>query len=451
MLEILGSIWWLIVALGLLITFHEFGHYWVARRCGVRVLRFSIGFGKPLLKRVGKSGTEFVVAMIPLGGYVKMLDEREGPVPERERDQAFNNKSLARRTAIIAAGPVFNLIFAVAAFWLMLVVGIPESRPLLGPTSGIALEAGLAEEDLITRVDGREVETWTHTLLALIPPALDRRQVEVEVERGGEHRAQLELPLHSLETFREEQALDDLGLQPWRPHLPAEIGEVVPGSPAERADLMAGDRIETIAGHPVGQWQDIGRLIGENAERGQSLEIGINRQGRKLEFEVTPESRGNNLILGIHAPPLDETQRALAERGFTVLQLGVLGAVPAAFGETWRLSTATLGLLGRMITGKASLSNLAGPITIAEMAKTSARLGFSRFLWFLGLISLTLAIINFLPIPMLDGGHLMYNLVEWVKGSPVSERVQIAGQYLGLMVIIGLMSLAIFNDILRLL
>lgn len=450
MLEILGSIWWLIVALGLLITFHEFGHYWVARRCGVHVLRFSVGFGRPLLRRVANNGTEFVVAMIPLGGYVKMLDEREGPVPEHRRDQAFNNKTLGQRTAIVAAGPIFNLIFAVAAFWLMLVAGIPESRPLLGPTSGIAQEAGLAEEDLITRVNGREVQTWTHTLLALIPPALDRRAATIEVERAGGAREQLELPLHRLSQFQEERALEDLGLQPWRPLVAAEIGEVMPDSPAARAGLRPGDRIDAIGGQAVDAWQDIGPQVAEHAHSGEPLAVEVSRQGRTLTFEIVPETVQGHPVIGIQAPPLDPAQQAQVDRGFTILQYGALAAVPVAFGETWRLSTSTLGILGRMLTGKASLSNLAGPITIAEMAKTSARLGLSRFLWFLGLISLTLAIINFLPIPMLDGGHLMYYLIEWLKGSPVSERTQIAGQYFGLMIIIALMSLAIFNDILRL-
>ncbi len=448
MLDILGSIWWLLVALGLLVTFHEFGHYWVARRCGVRVLRFSVGFGRPLLRRRARNGTEFVVSAIPLGGYVKMLDEREGPVDPEQRDQAFNNKSLGQRTAIVAAGPIANLIFAVAAFWLMFMVGIPETRPVLGPTTGVAAEAGLEEEHMIRQVNGKQVESWTHTLLALIPPALDRKPVTVTAEspdgRVSEHR----LALDRLESFREEQALDGLGLSLWQPRLPPEVGQVVDDSPASRAGLAAGDRIVAIDGEPVNEWHDIIDLIGEGTA--EDLTLIVARNDTELELTLQPEIREGRRIIGIQNPEPDEAAQAAMERNFTLVQYGVIAGLGAGTKETWRLTSATVGILGRMISGKASLQNLSGPITIARMAQDSARLGLSRFLFFLGLISLSLAIINLLPIPMLDGGHLMYYLVEFVKGSPVSERTQIAAQYVGLLMIVGLMSLAVFNDILRL-
>ncbi len=451
MLDVIGSIWWLIVALGILVTFHEYGHYWVARRCGVRVLRFSVGFGSPLWSRYGRDGTEYRVAAIPLGGYVKMLDERETAVAPGERDQAFNNKPVGQRIAIVAAGPIFNLIFALFAFWLMFVVGIPETRPVLGEPRDMAAEAGLQSEDLITRVGDRSVQTWTHALLALIPPALDRRAVELTVQSADGSERRVELPLSRLGAdFREDNVLEHIGLQPWRVDLPPLIGEVSADSPAERAGLAGGDRIVSIGDQPVTGWQDIARFIPEAAERDRSFDLVVHRDGRERVFSVSPEMIDGRPIIGIQAPPPGDAEVEAMERAFTILRHGPVSAVGEAFGETWRLTAGTLGILGRMITGKASLSNLSGPITIAQMAHSSARLGLSRFLWFLGLISLSLAIINLLPIPMLDGGHLMYYLAELVKGSPVSEKTQVAGQYVGLLLIVALMSLAIFNDILRL-
>jgi regulator of sigma E protease len=455
MMEFFGPVLWLIVALGLLITFHEFGHYWVARRCGVRVLRFSVGFGRALWSRQGKDGTEYRVAAIPLGGYVKMLDERESPVPPDQRHEAFNTKPVGQRIAIVAAGPIFNLIFAIAAFWLMFVVGIPESRPVLGPTSGLAAEAGLREQDLIVSIDQRRIESWTHTVLGLIPAALDRRAARIEVEDEWGQRRELTLELQRLgPDFSEENTLQAIGLQPWRPDLPAVIGDVGADSVAETGGLRAGDRIVAINDQSVEGWRDVARLIPDLSlsDEGSvsALDVSIERDGRMLSFSLTPELQQGRAVIGILPPPPGPELQASFDRMFTVLRLGPIEALGEAGSETWRLTTATLGILGRMITGKASLSNLSGPITIAQMAHSSARLGFSRFLFFLGLISLSLAIINLLPIPMLDGGHLMYYAAEIVKGSPVSERTQIIGQYIGLLLVISLMSLAIFNDILRL-
>ncbi|WP_376692725.1 RIP metalloprotease RseP [Wenzhouxiangella sp. EGI_FJ10409] len=455
MLDIFGPILWLAVALGLLVTFHEFGHFWVARRCGVRVLQFSIGFGPALFSRTGRDGTEYRIAAIPLGGFVRMLDEREAAVPEDQLGQAFNRKPLGQRVAIVAAGPAFNFIFALAAFWLMFVVGIPETRPVVGESTGIAAEAGLEREDMIVQVGQARTETWTHVLLELLPRALDREAVSVVAERPGGNRRTLELPLQRVAAdFDESRALEAIGLSPWRPDLPPVIDGVGADTPAERSGLEPNDRILEIAGEAVDGWRDVARLIPAHGldERGQPREIAITveRDGRQLALNLTPELRDGRPVIGIQSPPPDEAARADMERAFTILRHGPVEAVGQAFAETGRLTAATFGMLGRMVTGNASLSNLSGPITIAQMAHSSALLGFSRFLFFLGLISLSLAIINLLPIPVLDGGHLMYYLVELFKGSPVSEKTQIMGQYLGILMVVGLMSLAIFNDLLRL-
>jgi len=456
MIEVLGSIWWLLVALGLLITFHEFGHFWVARRLGVRVLRFSIGFGRPLWSHRSADGVEYAVAAIPLGGYVKMLDEREGDVPPDELDQAFNRKSVGSRIAIVLAGPVFNLVFAVAAFWLMFMVGIPDSRPIIGEVSGIAAEAGLEPGDEILAIDGGDARTWSHALLGLITRALDREKVQVTVQDNSGVQSQHELDLSQVgDDFSEENTLEAIGMTPWRLVIPAVIGEVSPDSAAASAGLYSGDRIVSINGEEVNGWSWIGYLVQQHAEDGKPLSLVVERHGAMLDIEIMPrkESSGwfsSRWLLGVSNAPPDADQQATWDRSFVLLRHGPVESFTSAVSETWRLTGATFGLLGRMITGKASVKNLSGPISIAQFANSSANRGLSNFLFFLGAISLSLGILNLLPIPVLDGGHLMYYLIEWLSGSPVSDRVQMAGQYVGLMALAGLMSLAFVNDILRL-
>jgi regulator of sigma E protease len=456
MTEIFGSIWWLLVTLGLLITFHEFGHFWVARRMGVRVLTFSVGFGRTLWSRQAADGTVYRVALFPLGGYVKMLDEREGPVADDEVDLAFNRQPVFSRIAIVAAGPVFNLVFAVLAFWVMFLTGIPETRPLIGQTSGIAAEAGLEPGDAIVAVDDDPTRTWSHAILELVTHALDRDAITITVEDENGARSTHALDLAALGSdFSEEKTLEAIGVEPWRLEVPAVVGEVSDASPAESAGIRSGDRIVSIAGEDVTAWQEIGLLVQTHGIAGEPLSVTVERDGVVLPLEVRPERRdegwlSSRLVLGVTNADIDPEQLAMLERAAFVLRLGPLEALPAAVGETWRLTGATLGLLARMVTGKASVKNLSGPVSIAQFANSSAAAGFAHFLFFLGAISLSLGILNLLPIPVLDGGHLLYYLIELVKGSPVSEQAQVAGQYFGLIALAGLMSLAFINDILRL-
>ncbi len=454
--EVLGSIWWLLVALGLLITFHEFGHFWVARKLGVRVLRFSVGFGKAIWSRRGADDTEYMVAAVPLGGYVKMLDEREGPVADNELDQAFNRKSVWTRIAIVSAGPIFNLVFAVIAFWVMFMVGIPEMRPVVGEVSGIAAEAGLEPGDAIVAVDDVDTRTWSHAILELVAHALDRNDTRVTVENEDGAQSSHVLDLSSLGAeFSEEKTLEAVGIEPWRLNIEPVVGEVSDDSPAERAGIYTGDRIVKIGGEDVPSWSWIGHLVQTHGAGGEPLAVTVDRDGVILELEVRPRKEktgflSSRLLLGITNQEISDEQRAALDRAAMVLRLGPLDGLGAAVKETWRLTGSTLGLLGRMITGKASVKNLSGPISIARFANTSAAAGLSHFLFFLGAISLSLGILNLLPIPVLDGGHLLYYLIELLKGSPVSEQAQVAGQYFGLIALAGLMSLAFINDILRL-
>lgn len=456
-MELIGPIFWLLVALGLLVTFHEFGHFWVARKCGVRVLCFSVGFGRPIWSREGRDGTRYQIAAIPLGGYVKMLDERAAPVPTEQTSESFNRKPVGQRIAIVAAGPIFNLIFAVAAFWLMFVIGIAAVRPVVDEPVGIARDAGIQTQDQILAVNDQRVETWPHTVLALLPIALDRGTARLELRSPNQDIREVTLDLSQLgPDFKEENTLEAIGLSPWRPTLPPEVGEVTDNLPASRAGLRSGDRIVSINGQDVNDWQSITTLIPNEAVDGsgqtQPMRFLINRDGLEIErvIEATFDEQSGRPMIGIQAPePSAELREAMAAT-FVIQRHGPIEALGDATSETWRLTTATIGMLGRMIAGRASLDNLSGPITVAQLADQSARLGVSRFLFFLGLISLSLAIINLLPIPMLDGGHLLYYLIEILKGSPVSEHTQVLGQYVGLMLIVMLMGIAIFNDILRL-
>ncbi|MCB1561014.1 MAG: RIP metalloprotease RseP [Xanthomonadales bacterium] len=446
--EVFGSIWWLIVSLGILVTFHEFGHFWVARRLGVRVLRFSVGFGRPLWRRTAKSGTEYQVAMIPLGGYVKFLDENEGDVPPELAHQAFNRQSVWRRFAIVFAGPFFNLILCLALLWGMFVLGKQALSPVVGQVSGIAAAAGFQPDEQLLDIDGIQTPTWTDAAIALTTAALDRRKVAVTTRSASGSEARHELDMAELkDDIDETSALREIGLVPRQMLLPPTVGGLTADGPAAAAGLREGDVIERIGSEDVRWYNELTPVIQRQASAGQPLDIRVRRGGATLSVSLSParisdDDGRQRWVIGI------TPARASIEYD-ALFRYGPMDAVPAAFSETWRLTHSTLGMLGRMLIGRASIQNLSGPISIAQYANASAQQGPSWFLYFLAVLSLSLCIMNLLPIPILDGGHLLYYLIEIIKGSPVSERVLIAGQYVGLALLAGLMGLAFYVDLAR--
>lgn len=450
MSDFIGSVWWLIVSIGLLVTFHEYGHFWVARRCGVKVLRFSVGFGKALWSRQGSDGTEYRIAAIPLGGYVKMLDEREGDVPAFEAPRAFNNKNVWQRIAIVAAGPAANLLMCIALLWGMFVIGRPDYSPTLGRVEGIAAQSGLRAGDTLLQVGDRETPTWSEAAMALVSAALDRAPVEVRVREADGDEAVRRLDLSKLPAaFDEPRTLQIVGLTPQHQLLPAIVGEIAAGTPAYGV-LAEGDRVTAVDGIAVASFDDIRPLIQQLGDRGGVAMVEVQRDNERLALEIKPQRRTDPNGEAYWALGVAPSQTLPVPAYDAKLRYGPLAAVPAAFSETWKLAKDSLAMIGRLIGGRASVENVSGPITIARYANASAQLGPAWFLNFLALMSLTLAVINLLPIPVLDGGHLLYYLIELVKGSPLSERAMAAGQYVGLALLAGLMGLAFYNDILGL-
>ena len=429
--DLLHTILSFIVVLAILIAVHEFGHFWVARRLGVKVLRFSIGFGRPLLRWVGRrDGTEYVLAGIPLGGYVKMLDEREEAVDPAEVHRAFNRQKLWRRAAIVLAGPLFNLLFAILLYWGILVTGDTGSRALIGTvaTGSIAAEAGLEAGDELLRVGDRPTPTW---------------------EAAGDERTYV-LGGQALAALPEDPAiLANLGLTPARPLLPPVLGEVIPGEAAAAAGLQTGDLILDTNDKPVASWDDWVALVRDHP--GQTLRVLIARDGQELELALTPRpAPGPTGEIGRVGAGVEVPEELVAQYR-AVVRLGPVDALGAAVAKTADMSWLMLKVMGRMVTGQASLENLSGPISIAESAGRSANHGWSYFIKFLAVVSISLGVLNLLPIPVLDGGHLLFFLVEAIKGGPLSEQVQMQGQRIGVALLAALMSLAFFVDIQRLL
>ncbi|MGE8221693.1 MAG: RIP metalloprotease RseP [Stenotrophomonas sp.] len=449
MTDFIGSVWWMIVSLGLLVTFHEFGHYWVGRLCGVKVLRFSVGFGRPLWSRRDRHGTEFAIAAIPLGGYVKFLDEREVEVHPHERGQAFNHKTVWQRIAIVAAGPIANLLLCILLLWAMFVIGKQDYSATVGRATGMAATAGLGSGDRLLRVDGRDVITLGEASMALTAAAMDRRDVTLEVLDPADQLRSRTLPLSQLPAGFDERRVPILAGVYWRAWLqPPLVDSIVKGSAAE-GHLQAGDLIVAIDGQRIDSVEQAISEVGSLGRRGGPAMIEVLRGGERLALEITPRQGKDG-----KGQPIWQIGAGFAQSYSpaydTLLKFGPLQSVTVAVRETGRMAADSLAMMGRIVTGKASLQNVSGPVTIARVANISAKRGVDWFIQFLALLSLSLCIINLLPIPILDGGHLLYYLIELVKGSPLSERAVAAGQYIGLALLAGLMGLAFYNDILGL-
>ncbi len=441
-----------IVALGILISVHEFGHFWVARKLGVKVLTFSIGFGKALWKKTGKvDGTEYVIAAIPLGGFVKMLDEREAPVGEHEQHRAFNRQSLAVRSAIVVAGPLFNFIFAILAYWLVFYVGETGLKPYVGDVSpGSAAEvAGLSSEDMITRIGERSVATWENSVFALLEASVDADSVAVTLNDANGYEKQVQLSLKDVSADDNKSSIiEQLGIAPLSPKLPPVLGMVVTGEAADKAGLMAGDRIVSVNGNALSDWTGWVEIVRDSPAK--PLQVGYERQGQINTLTLTPAAvdAGDTQIGRIGASV--EVPQGFVEKYQAVSSFGLLESLSLSVEKTWDFSILTLKVLGKILTGEASINNLSGPITIAQTAGQTASIGFMYFVKFLAVVSISLGVLNLLPIPVLDGGHLLFYIIEAVRGRALSDAFVEAGQRVGMALLLGLMFVAFYVDINRL-
>lgn len=442
-----------VVALGILIAIHEFGHYWVARRVGIKVLRFSIGMGKALWTRVSKvDGTEFTIAAIPLGGYVKMLDERVDTVAPGERHMAFNQKPLWARAAVVIAGPMANFLLAIAAYWLVMMIGISGLAPLLGPVApdSPAAISGFQPEDRLLSVNGTDTPSWTDARLALLDASLDTTvPALVEVETLSGTRTTRELELSGVSVLKDGgDPLAGMGFSNWYPEIDALIGTVIPDGAAAVAGMLPGDLVLQVDEKPIESWLDFVNAVQPSADK--TLALVVERDGQPVALNMTPQPVDIDGVT-IGRVGVTETQSAvLFEKARITVQYPFGTAFVKALHRTWDMTTLTVRMLGKLVTGQASLDNISGPISIAQYAGQSASIGIDHYINFIAMISISLAVLNLLPIPMLDGGHLVYFAVEAITGKPVSERVQIIGQQIGLALLGGLMFLAFYNDIWRL-
>lgn len=439
--EILTNLLAFIVAISLLVAIHEYGHYIVGRWAGMKVLRFSIGFGKPIWSWVrGPDRTEYCIAAIPLGGYVRFLDSREGPVDPADEGRAFNHRPVPWRIAVLLAGPLFNFLFAIFAYWLLSMDGVPALRPAVGEVApqSYAAEAGLQTGDQIVAIGETPTESWQQALMAMFDNmvAEGRIPMTLEDQRGRQREAVIRVGEDSSRLTEPGLLFDGIGFLPGAP--PAVLDHPVENEAAAQAGIRRGDRIVSVDDAPIFGFMDLVEAVTERP--GERVDVGVVRDGRLESFSLvigTREVEGRTAgFLGVRAL-LDE--------------LGPLQAVPQAINDTWQQTTFTVRMLARMVTGDVSFKNVSGPINIAQFAGDSAQRGLRYFLGFLAMISISLGVLNLLPVPVLDGGQIVYQSVEWIKGSPLSERAQILGQQFGILALILLMSFAFYNDIARIL
>jgi regulator of sigma E protease len=453
-----------VITIGLIVTIHEFGHFQVARWCGVKVLRFSIGFGKPLWRKAfGKDKTEFVLAAIPLGGYVKMLDENElkaesgqdsfdqASISYSEFDltRAFNRQSVYKRIAIVIAGPLANLLLAILIYWLLFMQGVVGMRPIIGEVdiNSIAAKSNFTSGEEIQTIDGKSVKTWNEASWAFLESALDNKSVEVKTLNQNNELHLHKLSLHGLGKNPEVDILKKIGLNTLKPEVLPIIEGIVPNGAAQEAGLLVGDLIISIDGHNVNTWDDVVNIVKASPENALTFELV--RQNKSTKVIITPKSvKENNEVVGKigAAVKIDQAQldTVLIKQYYSVGQSLVM-----AMSKTWKTSVFSIKMMWYMVTGKTSWKGISGPVTIANYAGESAGLGIGPFLGFIALISISIGVLNLLPIPVLDGGHLMYYMAELLKGSPVSENTMILGQKIGLGLLGLLMILAVFNDINR--
>jgi regulator of sigma E protease len=447
-MSLLTTILSFLVMIGILVVVHEYGHYLAARWSGVKVLKFSVGFGKPLFsRRLGQDQTEWAVSMLPLGGYVKMLDEREGAVAREEAHRAFNRATVWRRMAIVVAGPLANFLLAVLVFWALFIHGVPALKPIVGEPDRQtpAAQAGLRNGDEIVSVNGQRVETFADLQMALLESAVNKEKAAVELANGE----QRELDFSLIDTGDMEDSAKSLGMVPFTPDLAPVVGRLEPGGVAEKSGLKPGDRILSINGEAIQTWQDFSRQV--RASPGKEIVVALESGQTSRSIRMTParaSDKGAEIGRVGAGPKVDP---ALFETLRTEQRYGPVKALGQAVVKTWDTTVFSLKMLGRMVIGQVSWKNLSGPISIADYAGQTAQQGWMSFLGFLAVISIGLGVINLLPIPLLDGGHLMYYIFEVFRGRPVSERVLDIGARIGMAVLGTLIFMALYNDVLRVL
>ena len=448
-MQVIETILSLLVTLGILVTIHEFGHFWVARRCGVKVLRFSVGFGKPLKSWYDKSGTEFAVAAIPLGGYVKMLDEREGPVAADEVHLAFNRQTPGKRILIAAAGPVANFLFAIFAYWVMNITGFTTVAPVVGQVKADtpAARAGLAHGMEIVGIDGQVTHSWRQVSIALLERVGEKGKITIRTRQNGqEDNHSTALDGWSL-SGDQPDPIGQFGIQPWQPEVAPVIGRVISDHPAAKAGLEPGDRIVAVNGQPLKDWMAFVKII--KADAGKTLTVTVKRNGTQKTLSLTPmakEANGKTYGYVGAAPEQVNWPADMLRKN----RYNPLVAIPHAVEQTWIDTRVTVVAIGKMLTGLLSVSNISGPITIARAAEASVRSGLEDFIRFLAYVSISLGVLNLLPVPVLDGGHILFHGIEAVRGKPLSEAAQAIGLRIGMALILTLMVLALYNDLMRL-